>query len=189
MTKAHNKSGTGSQKPETGNSKAAPANKRGTGTSTTPGITSQPISPKPQAAPSITIQTEKSKEKQGSSKSGKAVIGGTAVQGAKSTQPKEISATSQTQQEAESYNREMRRRMQHMGTGPYGGSPTDTVRDRRQKRIDKRKQQQEEVKKTVVTKGPSTNIKLGRKNTYFVLGTLALIVLIIVIALIIRHPF
>ncbi len=79
--------------------------------------------------------------------------------------------------------------MQHMGTGPYGGSPTGTVRDKRQKRIDKRKQQQEEVKKTVVTKGPSTNIKLGRKNTYFVLGTLAFIVLIIVIALIIRHPF
>ena len=111
------------------------------------------------------------------------------LQGQKSTQPKEIKATSPSQQESESYNREMRRRMQHMGTGPYGGSPTNAVRDRRQKRIDKRKQQQEEVKKTVITKGPSTDIKLGRKNTYFVLGTLALIVLIIVIALIIRHPF
>ncbi len=135
----------------------------------------------------MNIQTEKSKEKQ-SSKSRKPVVGGTAVQGAKSTQPKEIT-TSPSQQEAESYNREMRRRMQHMGTGPYGGSPTDAVRDKRQKRIDKRKQQQEEVKKTVVTKGPSTDIKLGRKNTYFVLGTLALIILVIAIALIIRHPF
>jgi hypothetical protein len=188
MTKAHNKSGTGSQKPETGNTKTTPANKQGTGTSSTSGRTSQPDLPKPQSAPSINIQTEKSKEKQ-SSKNPKQVVGGTAVQGAKSTQPKEIKATSQTQQEAESYNREMRRRMQHMGTGPYGGSPTDAVRDRRQKRIDKRKQQQEEVKKTVVTKGPSTDIKLGRKNTYFVLGTLVLIVLIIVIALIIRHTF
>ena len=188
MTKAHNKSGTGSQKPETGNTKTTPANKQGTGTSSTSGIKSQPNSPKPQSAPSINIQTEKSTEKQ-SSKSHKPVVGGTAVQGAKSTQPKEIKATSPTQQDAESYNREMRRRMQHMGTGPYAGSPTDAVRDRRQKRIDKRKQQQEEVKKTVVTKGPSTNIKLGRKNTYFVLGTLALIVLVIVIALIIRHPF
>ena len=100
-----------------------------------------------------------------------------------------IKATSQSQQEAESYNREMRRRMQHMGTGPYGANTTETVRDKRQKRIDKRKQQQEEVKKTVVAKGPSTDIKLGRKNTYFVLGTLAFIILIIVIALIIRHPF
>ena len=187
MTKAHNKSGTGSQKPETGNTKTTPANKQGTGTSSTSGSKSQPSSPKPQAATSINIQTEKSSEKQ-SSKSNKPVIGGKAVQGAKSTQPKEIT-TSPSQQEAESYNREMRRRMQHMGTGPYGGSPTDTVRDKRQKRIDKRKRQQEEVKKTVVAKGPSTDIKLGRKNTYFVLGTIAFIVLIIVITLIIRHPF
>ncbi|MGZ6278453.1 MAG: hypothetical protein ACXWPP_07275 [Ktedonobacteraceae bacterium] len=187
MTKAHNKSGTGSQNPETANTKTTPANKQGTGISSTSGTTSKPNSPKPQSAPSINIQTEKSKEKQ-SSKSRKPVVGGTAVQGAKSTQPKETT-TSPSQQEAESYNREMRRRMQHMGTGPYGGSPTDAVRDKRQKRIDKRKQQQEEVKKTVVTKGPSTDIKLGRKNTYFVLGTLALIILVIAIALIIRHPF
>jgi hypothetical protein len=188
MTKSHNKTRTGSHKPETGNTKSTPTNKQGTGASSTSGSTSQPNAPKPQSAPSIDIQTEKSKEKQ-SSKSRKPAVGGTAVQGAKSTQPKEIKATSPTQQDAESYNREMRRRMQHMGTGPYGGNPVDTVRDRRQKRIDKRKQQQEEVKKTVVTKGPSTDIKLGRKNTYFVLGTLAFIILIIVIALIIRHPF
>ena len=188
MTKAHNKSGSGSQNPETVNTKTTPANKQETGTSSTSSSKSQPNSPKPQSAPPISIQTEKPKEKQ-SSKSHKPVVGGTAVEGAKSTQPKEIKATSPAQQDAESYNREMRRRMQHMGTGPYGGSPTDAVRDRRQKRIDKRKQQQEEVKKTVVTKGPSTNIKLGRKNTYFVLGTLAVIVLVIVIALIIRHPF
>ena len=187
MTKAHNKSGTGSQKPETGNTNTTQANKQGTGASTTSGNTSQPNSSKPQSAPSINIQTESSKEKQ-SSTSRKPGVGGTAVQGAKSTQPKEIT-TSPAQQDAESYNREMRRRMQHMGTGPYGGSPTDAVRDKRQKRIDKRKQQQEEVKKTVVTKGPSTDIKLGRKNTYFVLGTLALIILVIAIALIIRHPF
>jgi hypothetical protein len=188
MTKAHHKTGSGSQKPETGNIKTTTANKQGTGASSTSGGTNQSSSPKPAAAPPINIQSEKSNEKQ-SSKSRKPVVGGTAVQGAKSTQPKEIKATSPTQQDAESYNREMRRRMQHMGTGPYGGSPTDAVRDRRQKRIDKRKQQQEDVKKTVVAKGPSTDIKLGRKNTYFVLGTLALIILVIVIALIIRHPF
>ena len=188
MTKAHNKAGTGSQKPETGNTKTTQANKQRIKTTSTPGSTSQSNSPNPQTDPSISIQTEKSQEKQ-SSKNPKLVIGGTAVQGAKSTQPKEIKATSPAQQEAESYNREMRRRMQHMGTGPYGAGPTDAMRDRRQKRIDKRKQQQEEVKKTVVSKGPSTDIKLGRRNTYFVLGTVALIILVIVIALIIRHPF
>ena len=188
MTKAHNKAGTGSQKPETGNTKTTPANKQRINASSDQGSSSQPNSTKPQAGPSISIQTEKSREKQ-SSKKRKSVIGGTAVQGAKSTQPKEIKATSPAQQEAESYNREMRRRMQHMGTGPYGAGPTDAMRDKRQKRIDKRKQQQEEVKKTVVSKGPSTDIKLGRRNTYFVLGTVALIILVIVIALIIRHPF
>jgi hypothetical protein len=186
MTKAHNK--TGSQKPGPVNTKTTPAKKPGEGASSPSSSTSQPTSPKPQSAPSISIQTDTTKDKQ-SGKSRKPAIGGTAVTGAKSTQPKEIKATSQTQQEAESYNREMRRRMQHMGTGPYGGSPTDAVRDKRQKRIEKRKQRQEEVKKTVVAKGPSTNIKLGRKNTYFVLGTIAFIVLLIVITLIIRHPF
>jgi hypothetical protein len=188
MTKAHHKTGSGSQKPEATHTKTNTSNKQATNAPSSSGSAKQSSSPKAASTPSINIQTEKSKGKQ-SSKSSKTVIGGTAVQGAKSTQPKEITATSQAQQEAESYNREMRRRMQHMGTGPYGGSPTDAVRDRRQKRIDKRKQQQEEVKKTVVTKGPSTDIKLGRKNTYFVIGTIAFIVLVIVIALIIRHPF
>src|SRR5215472_2316051 len=180
MTKAHHKTGSGSQKPETPNAKPNTTNKQATGASTS-GSTEQSSSPKTAPAPSISIQTEKSKAKQ-SSKSRKPVIGGTAVQGAKSTQPKEITATSPAKQEADSYNREMRRRMQHMGTGPYGGSATDAVRDKRQKRIDKRKKQQEEVKQTVVAKGPSTDIKLGRKNTYFVLGTILLIVLAIVVA-------
>jgi hypothetical protein len=186
MTKANNK--PGSQRPEPNSTKTTAAKKAGADAASTSSKTNQPTSPKPQSAPSISIQTDTAKAKQ-IGKSHKPTIGGSAVSGAKSTQPKEIKATSQTQQEAESYNREMRRRMQHMGTGPYSGNPTDALRNRKQKRIDKRKKQQEEVKKTVVTKGPSTNIKLGRKNTYFVLGTLALIVLIIVIALIIRHPF
>ncbi len=185
MTKAHHKATSGPQKPETTNTKSSTTNKQATGAST-PGSTKQTSSPKSAPAPSIGIQTGKGKQ---SSRNRKPAIGGTAVQGAKSTQPKEITSASPAQQEAESYNREMRRRMQHMGTGPYGNNPTDVVRNRRQKRIDKRKQQQEEVKKTVVTKGPSTDIKLGRKNTYFVLGTLLLIVLAIVIAIIIRHPF
>ncbi|HYB01391.1 MAG TPA: hypothetical protein VED37_14325 [Ktedonobacteraceae bacterium] len=189
MTKARHKTGSGSQKPESTNTKTSIMNKQAIdASSTSSDDTKQSSSSKTTPAPSISIQTEKSKGKQ-SSKNRKSVIGGTAVQGAKSTQPKEITSTSPAQQEAESYNREMRRRMQHMGTGPYGGNPTDVVRNRRQKRIDKRKLQQEEVKKTVATKGPSTNVKLGRKNTYFVLGTVLLIVLVIVIAIIIRHPF
>ena len=171
MTKAHDK--TGSQKPGSVNAKTTPAKKPGADASSTSSKTGQPLTPKSQSVPSISIQTDTTKDKQ-SSKSHKPVIGGTAIPGAKSTQPKEINTTSPTQ---------------HMGTGPYGGSQTDALRNRRQKRIDKRKERQEEVKKTVIAKGPSTNIKLGRKNTYFVLGTIAFLVLLIVITLIIRHPF
>ena len=116
-------------------------------------------------------------------------IGGTAVPGAKSTLPKEMptSQNPNAEQQAETYNRDMRRRMQHMGTGPYSEPAPVPARKKAEKRIQERKKRQEEVKKTVVTKGPSTDIKLGRRNTYFVLGTLAFVILIIVIALILRH--
>jgi hypothetical protein len=79
--------------------------------------------------------------------------------------------------------------MQHMGTGPYSQNAGQALHDRRQKRLDKKKRRQEEVKKEVVSRGPSTNIRLGRRNTYFLVGTVAVILLIIIIALIIRHPF
>lgn len=122
-------------------------------------------------------------------KSRRPAIGGTAVPGAKSTQPKEMptSQTPNAEQQAETYNREMRRRMQHMGTGPYSEPAAVPARKRAQKRLDERKKRQEEVKKVIATKGPAKDSKLGRRNTYFVLGTIALVVLIIVIALILRH--
>ena len=104
-------------------------------------------------------------------------------------QPKEMptSQNPNAEQQAETYNREMRRRMQHMGTGPYSEPAPVPARKKAEKRIQERKKRQEEVKKTVVAKGPSTDIKLGRRNTYFVLGTLAVVVLIIVIAIILHH--
>jgi hypothetical protein len=135
-----------------------------------------------------TPQPAMHRSKQGS-KNRKPTIGGTAVQGAKSTQPKEIPTTPAAQQQPESYNREMRRRMQHMGTGPYSEPAPNPARKRMQKRLDERKKRQEAAKKTVVTKGPSTDIKVGRRNTYFLLGAVAIVLLIIVIAIIIRHPF
>ena len=123
------------------------------------------------------------------SKNRRPAIGGTAVPGAKSTVPKEVPSTQtpNAQQQAETYNRDMRRRMQHMGTGPYSEPAPVPARKKAEKRIEERKKRQQEVKKTVVTKGPSTNIRLGRRNTYFVLGTIAFVVLVIVIAVILRH--
>lgn len=125
-----------------------------------------------------------------SGKNRKPAIGGTAVTGAKSTIPKEIPTSGPPQDRPEMYNRDARRRMQHMGTGPYTDRTASVpARKRFEKRVEERKKRQEAVKKTVVTKGPSTNVKIGNKNTYFLLGVLGIVVLIIVIALIIRHPF
>lgn len=185
MTKAHK---PGSQKPGSNKTKATGAKKPGIEAQ---GAINRAPTAKSEVKPSITLQSVTSKDKQ-SGKSRKQTTGGTAAQGARSTQPKEMKTTSPMQQQAESYNREARRRMQHMGMGPYGGSPAETVRDKRQKRIEKRKQRQAEVKKTVVAKGPSTNVKLGRSNTYFLIVTIGIVALIIIVAVIIRfitHSF
>lgn len=124
-----------------------------------------------------------------SGKNRRPTIGGTAVSGAKSTRPKEMpsSQNPNAQEQAETYSRDMRRRMQHMGTGPYSEPAPSPARKKVQKRVEERKKRQQDVKKNVISKGPSTDIKLGRRNTYFVLGTIAFVVLIIVIALIVHH--
>ena len=152
---------------------------------------------KRQEAPKITIaqtpntsstQAQPARGKQ-SGKNRRSTVGGTAVPGAKSTRPKEMptSQNPNAEQQAETYNRDMRRRMQHMGTGPYSEPAPVPARKKAQKRIEERKKRQEEVKKTVISKGPSTDIRLGRRNTYFVVGALAFVVLVIVIAVIVRH--
>jgi hypothetical protein len=143
-------------------------------------LTQTPTTGSTQAAPARGKQSGKNR---------RPTIGGTAITGAKSTRPKEMptSQTPNAEQQAETYNRDMRRRMQHMGTGPYSEPAPVPARKKAQKRIEERKKRQEEVKKNVISKGPSTDIKLGRRNTYFVLGALAFVVLVIVIAVIVHH--
>lgn len=109
-------------------------------------------------------------------------VGGTAVTGAKSTQPKEISTTNNPQQQqAESYNRTMRRRMEQMGTGP---SQANTVQDQRKKRLDKRRKRIEERRQEVkkVAAGGPRKISIGRRNTYFLIAVVVIIIAIIIIA-------
>ena len=131
--------------------------------------------------------TDKGKQ---SSKSNKPRIGGTAVTGAKSTQPKEIKATNPSKQEAESYNRTMRRRMQHIGAGAYAPDPVVAAQEKRKKRIERVKERKEERKEQAKKAiGPRFRVSLGRKTAYFLIGTIALIVIVIVLALIINHPF
>jgi hypothetical protein len=152
---------------------------------------------KQQAAPKITLaqtpnagstQAVPARGKQ-SGKNRRPTIGGTAITGARSTRPKEMptSQTPNAEQQADTYNRDMRRRMQHMGTGPYSEPAPVPARKKAQKRIEERKKRQAEVKKNIISKGPGTDIRLGRRNTYFVLGALAFVVLVIVIAVIVRH--
>jgi len=144
---------------------------------------------KQQTPPASTPSSAASASQKRSSKHRQPAIGGSAVPGAKSTQPKELSTASPANQQAEYYNREMRRRMQQMGTGPYADRMALDPRERRRKRQEKIKERQEKIKRLVDAKGPSRDIKLGRRNTYFLIGTIALIVLLIALFIIIRHPF
>ena len=148
----------------------------------TPGNT-----PKAQPASTTGAQSTASQVRQGASEKGnRPRIGGTAVPGAKSTQPKEVAATNPQQQQAESYNRVMRRRMEHLGTGPGQGS---TLQDQRRKRLEKRKRRIEERKqevRKVAASGPR-KISLGRRNTYFLIAVVVVIIVVIAIAIIVNY--
>ena len=151
------------------------------------GEKSQAVQPTGQQ-PSTMPSSSQGKGKQ-NPKSRQRTIGGTAVTGAKSTQPKELSTGTPANQLAEYYNREMRRRMKHMGTGPYSERATVDPRERRKKRLERLKERQERVRQLVDARGPSRDIKLGRRNTYFLIGIAVVVVLLVVVFLIIRHPF
>ena len=137
--------------------------------------------PAAEATQSSQLNTSKETINKGkqSGKSNRPRVGGTAVPGARSTQPKEINTSNPQQQQADSYNRTMRRRMEHLGTGPSEVSP---MQEQRKKRIEERRQT---VKK--VTASAPRNITLGRRNTYFLIAVAAIIVAIIVIALVVNH--
>ncbi len=114
-------------------------------------------------------------------------VGGTAVQGAKSTLPKQTPATNDpNEQQLASYNRTMRRRVEKMGS-----SSTDqrmqNLSDQRRKRNERRKQRMEAQRAEIRKSMPGVGrITLGRRNTLFIIGVVALLVIIIV-AFIILH--
>lgn len=129
--------------------------------------------------------SQKKGGKQGG-KSRQSAIGGTAVQGAKSMKPKELSTTTPANQQEEYYNREMRRRMQQMKTGPYQERAALDPRERKRKRQARLQERQEKIKQLVDRKGPSRDIKLGRRNTYFLIAVAILVVALFVIFAVIR---
>ncbi len=133
------------------------------------------------------VAQPKSTSKKSAPRGNRAQVGGTAVPGAKSTAPKPPPAASNpSQQQAESYNRDMRRRMQHMGTGPYSENQRATPQDQRKKRIERRKQRLEEERERLRRSSPTGKITLGRRNLYFIIGVAVLIVLLIVIFAVLR---
>ncbi len=82
----------------------------------------------------------------------------------------------------------MRRRMQHLGTGPYSENQRATPQEQRKKRIERRKQRLEEERERLRRSSPTGKITLGRKNLYFIIAVAALIILLIVIFVILRMP-
>ena len=110
-------------------------------------------------------------------------VGGTAVSGAKSMQPRATGEASNPQQQQYDYsNRNMRRRMQQIGTAPDEENKAQAMRQKRQKRIERRKQELDTRRAALRRQMPT----FGRRNLYFFLGTLAIIVILIVVFALLR---
>ena len=167
--------------------KASKPGPQESGKNSTPSDVKQPVEKAEQAAAPSTVSERKSKP--GGKSNSKTNFGGTALQGAKSTQPKEVSNATPSNQQPEYYNRETRRRMQQMRTGPYSDRPAIDPRDRRKKRQERIQERREQIKHTVDAKGPSRDVKLGRRNTYFLIGVFVLVIILIVVFLLLKHPF
>lgn len=140
----------------------------------------------PQTPVSDSMQPPPNQNKQ-SGKSNKSRVGGTAVQGAKSMQPKQMTSNNPQQQQVESYNRQMRRRMEHMGTSPTQNAGMERNRKRMAKRKQRIEERRQEVKK-VAASGPR-DIRIGRKVVYFLIAVGVIVIALIVIAIVINHPF
>ncbi len=181
----------GSQQPE-GSAKAAKTtNTTNTTSATGTGFASASSANASQAqqaqlATASSMQPPPVRSKQGG-KSNKSRIGGTAIQGAKSTQPKQITSSDPQQQQTESYNRQMRRRMEHLGTSPAQNSGMERNRKRMAKRRQRIEERRQEVKKVAAT-GPR-DIRIGRNVVYFLIAVGVIIVALIVIAIVVNHPF
>ena len=166
-------------------------NKMGTGPTNTQSeslrLVNAPVVPTP--APKAQGTSNRSTSKQRKSGSGKSKIGGTAVAGAKSTQPRPM-PTNPQQQQQESYNREMRRRMEHLGTGPQSEEDrAEKIQKQRNKRVERRQQRVEERRAEARKRLPVTKPGLGRRNTIFLIAVAAALVILFVVFALLRFYF
>jgi|SRR5579859_30343 len=118
----------------------------------------------------------------------RAQIGGTAVPGAKSTQPKQVSTSNNPQQqEMETANRMMRRRMEQLGTGPQSPEQAKTAQDRRKERIQRLKERQKAEVSAVKRSLPGGKLAADTSRVYYLIGGVALaIVLVILLFVVLR---
>ncbi len=134
-------------------------------------------------------ETSTSKNRTGA-KGNRSQIGGTAVPGAKSTLPKQTPTTNNPQQqEMESYNRTMRRRMQQMGTGAYVNEqkPVKTIQDRRKERVERIKERRRATVETTRKNLPGGKINTDTRRVYYLVAGIAIaIVALILIFVILR---
>jgi hypothetical protein len=115
-------------------------------------------------------------------------IGGTAIPGAKSTQPKQSSSTNNPQQqEIEGYNRTMRRRMQQMGTGPYAAEQNNvkTLQQRRKEKIERVKQRRAVQLAAVKRSLPGGKISTDTKRVYYLVAGVAIAIIAVILLFVI----
>lgn len=128
----------------------------------------------PSAAP------HKGHQHRGSSKGARSTVGGSAVAGAKSTQPRQVpESNNQQQQQHESYNRDMRRRMERMGyeDDQDKAQSAQTHRKKRMERLKERRQQQlAQVRKSL----PGGKIDTSTRRVYYMIAVVAVILIIII---------
>jgi hypothetical protein len=115
-------------------------------------------------------------------------IGGTAVPGAKSTQPKQVSNTNNPQQqEMESSNRMMRRRMERLGTGPQSSEPPKTIQERRKERKERVKERQQAQVSAVKRSLPGGRLSTNTNRVYYLIGGVAAAIVLLILVFVILH--
>lgn len=122
-----------------------------------------------------------------SGKSNRPAVGGSAVSGARSTQPKKITENANAQQQQlESYNRDQRRRMERMGMSD-DDQRARTIQDQRKKRSDRLKERREEQVARVRKSLPGGKIDTSPRKVYYMIAGVAIaIILLIVVFAILR---
>lgn len=135
-------------------------------------------------APQSTERTRRST--QSKQKGQRPQIGGTAVPGAKSTLPKQVSTSNNPQQqEMETANRMMRRRMEQLGTGPQSSEQGKAVRDRSKERRERLKERQKAQVSAVKRSLPGGKLVTDTSRVYYLIGGMAAAIIILILVFVV----